>query len=376
MKFGRSGAVLLFFIFFAADTTLQAQFKEIGPPPVSATVARRQIRTLLEKVDSTNRKQTVDTISGLLVWYRDLADEELLSAWHGAGRAGLTQVLESLADAQVASGIVDFSWRQQREATFVPAYVPTLGMLMARYPASAKPFLDDLLDPARNGLQMPDLTPTEAEAVCRILIDMPDLGTWRRDALQILPHYRPAAESLLTQDLRGGDGEKSTAARFWLKDLKWGSQDSVSQTQFPHRRPAFTSQGAESLPPSADSPVISTPERSAPARPTSDRPTLIRPTPPSSPPPPPPPPVAAVPAPAPAPLRAQSGTLQCVGPPIPQNAEYVFRNVPLGKLHLDYDAKIWEVRVAPGEGDTQRLILRNKGTGPQKRCTVRWSIVP
>lgn len=358
-------------LLFVTCAALHSQFKEVGPPPVSAGVARQQIRTLLEKVDSTNRKQTVDTISALLVWYRDLADEEIINAWRGEGRARLPQILESLADAQVASGIVEFSWRQQREATFVPAYVPTLGMLMARYPASAKPFLDDLLDPARNGRQVPDLTPTEAEAVCRILIDMPDLGTWRRDALQILPHYRPAAESLLTQDLHEGDGEKSTAARFWLKDLKWGSQDSVSQTQFPHRRPAFTSQGAESLPPSIDSPVISTPERSAPARSTSDRPTLIRPTPPSSPPPP-PPPVAA----APAPLRAQSGTLQCVGAPIPQNAEYVFRNVPPGKLHLDYDAKIWDVRVAPGEGESQRLILRNKGTGPQKRCTVRWSIVP
>ena len=357
-----------------AGTALHAQFKEVGPPPVSASVARQQIRTLLEKVDAANRKQTVDSISSLLVWYRDLADEEMIAAWRGEGRARLPLVLESLADAQVASGIVEFSWRQQREATFVPAYVPTLGMLMARYPASAKPFLDDLLDPARNGRQTPDLSPAEAAAVCRILIDMPDLGTWRRDALQILPHYRPAAESLLTRDLHGGDGEKSTAARFWLADLKWGSPDSVSQSQFPRRRPAFTSQGAESLPPSIDSPVISTPNGSTPeqpgsARPTTDRPTLIRPTPP-----PPAPPVATTPTPAP--VRAQSGTLQCVGAPIPQNAEYVFRNVPPGKLQLDYDAKIWDVRVAPGEGDTQRLILRNKGTGPQKRCTVHWSIVP
>jgi hypothetical protein len=349
-------------LFFFTGAAVHAQFKEIGPPPVSAAVAREQIRTLLEKIDSTNRKQTVDTISGLLVWYRDLADEEIITAWRGEGRARLPQVLESLADARVASSIVEFSWRQQREATFVPAYVPTLGMLMARYPASAKLFLDDLLDSARNGRRLPDLSPTEAEAVCRILIDMPDLGTWRRDALQILPHYRPAAENLLMQDLHGGEGEKSTAARFWLADLKWGSPDPVSQ-QFPRRRPAFTSQGAESLPPSIDAPVTATPEHPTPDRPTPDRPTLLRPTSPPD-------------APAPAPMRAQSGTLQCVGAPIPQNAEYVFHNVPLGKLQLDYDAKTWDVRVAPGEGDTQRLILRNKGTGPQKRCTVHWSIVP
>ena len=99
---------------------LHAQFQEVGPPPVSTTVAREQIRTLLEKVDSTNRKQTVDAISGLLVWYRDLADEEMITAWRGEGRARLPQVLESLADAKVASGIIEFSWRQQREATFVP----------------------------------------------------------------------------------------------------------------------------------------------------------------------------------------------------------------------------------------------------------------
>ncbi len=344
----------------AAGITVHAQFKEVGPPPVSAAVARQQIRTLLEKVDSTNRKQTVDTISGLLVWYRDLADEEIIAAWRGEGRSGLTQVLDSLADAQVASGLVEFSWRQQREATFVPAFVPTLGMLMARYPESAKPFLDDLLDPARNGWQMPVLSPTVAAAVCRILIDMPDLGTWRNDALQILPHYRQPAESLLTEDLRGSDGEKSTAARFWLRDLNWGSPDPVTQAQFPRRPPPYTSQGAESLPPSVEPPVTSTPERS-----TAGRPTLLRP---------PPPPDES--APGPAPMIGQSGTLQCVGTPVPQNAEYVFRNLPLGKLQLDYDAKIWDVRVAPGEGETQRLILRNKAKGPQKRCTVHWSIVP
>ena len=236
---------------------------------------------------------------------------------------------------------------------------------MERYPASAKPFLDDLLDPARNGRANTRSVADGSGGGLPHFDRHAGFGNWRRDALQILPHYRPAAERLLTQDLHGGDGEKSTAARFWLADLKWDSPDAVSQTQFPHRRPPFTSQGAESLPPSIDSPVSSAPEGPTPERPGSGRPTLIRPTPPS---------VSA--APATAPMRAQSGTLQCVGAPIPQNAEYVFRNVPLGKLQLDYDAKIWDIRVMPGEGETQRLILKNKGTGPQKRCTVRWRIVP
>ena len=57
--------------------------------------------------------------------------------------------------------------------------------------------------------------------------------------------------------------------------------------------------------------------------------------------------------------------------PIPQNAEYVFRDVPLVKMRLDYDTKNWDARLVPGEGQTQRLIVRNKSSGPQKRCVVR-----
>jgi hypothetical protein len=29
-----------------------------------------------------------------------------------------------------------------------------------------------------------------------------------------------------------------------------------------------------------------------------------------------------------------------------------------------------------GEGQTQRLIVRNKSSGPQKRCVVHWSVIP
>jgi hypothetical protein len=73
---------------------------------------------------------------------------------------------------------------------------------------------------------------------------------------------------------------------------------------------------------------------------------------------------------------ARSGTLQCSGGPIPQNGEYVFRNLPLLKIQLDYDTKNWEARLAPGEGQTQRVILKNKSSGPQKRCVVHWSVIP
>jgi hypothetical protein len=73
---------------------------------------------------------------------------------------------------------------------------------------------------------------------------------------------------------------------------------------------------------------------------------------------------------------AKSGTLECSGGPVPQNAEYVFRNLPLVKMQLDYDTKTWDARLAPGEGQTQRLIVRNKSSGPQKRCVVHWSVSP
>jgi hypothetical protein len=361
--------VIAWVILCAPGMTVHAQFKQVGPPPVSAPVARQQIRALLEKVDSTNLRQTVDTISSLNVWYRDLADQELTAAWRGEGRARLPQLLESLADAEVATAIVEFSWRQQRDTAFTPEYAATLGMLMARYPASAKPFRDDLLTSGR----APDLSPTVAETVCRILIDMPEVGTWRKDALQILPHYRAAAENLLNRDLRGSDGEKSTAAGFWLADLKWGSSDAVSAPPVIRRHAVAVSPGSDRLPPSINSPVSSAPDPSE-----SPEAPVRRALPPS----PPPVPRAAVPVSPPSrqdsppPVQAQSGTLQCVGAPIPQNAEYVFRNVPLGKLQLEYDTRVWDVRIVPGEGQMQRLILRNVGPGPQKRCTVHWSVVP
>ncbi len=44
-------------------------------------------------------------------------------------------------------------------------------------------------------------------------------------------------------------------------------------------------------------------------------------------------------------------------------------------MQLDYDTKTWEARLAPGDGQTQRLILKNKGSGPQKRCVVHWSVI-
>jgi hypothetical protein len=80
----------------------------------------------------------------------------------------------------------------------------------------------------------------------------------------------------------------------------------------------------------------------------------------------------------PAPLYSgpKSGTLTCTGAPVPQNAEYVFRDLPLLTMRLEYDTKTWDARLSPGVGQTQKLILRNKSPSPQKRCEVRWTAIP
>jgi hypothetical protein len=340
------------------SVTADAQFKEVGPPPFSPTVARQKIRTLLDQVAPSNRHETIDTLNGLVPWYRDILDEELIAAWQRDGRANLTQVIEPLADARLASAIVDYSWRQAPQATFNPTYAPMFGHLMERYPDSAKPFLADLLGPTANGQQTLNLSPPEAEAVCRILLDMPDIGTWKKSALQILLHYRVVAERLLAQDVQGDDQEKSYRAQRWQRELGGDVPGVANQPQSPRRKPAV------SPPPVADrsaagnqnqAPTLAAPRTGVDRAPT---------------------PPAANSAPPSLYWGAKSGTLESSGGPIPQNAEYVFRNLPLVKMQLDYDTKIWDARLAPGEGQTQRLILRNKSSGPQKRCVVRWSVVP
>jgi hypothetical protein len=329
--------------------TAAAQFKEVPPAPYTPAVARQKIRTLIGSADPGKPQQTVDTISGLLVWYRDVVDDELIAAWQGDQRANLPALITALADARVASAIVEFSWRQQPAATFNVTYAPMLGDLMARYQGSADPFLRDLL-----GGQMPDLPRPVAEGVCRILLDMPDTGNWKKTALQILPRYRMTARDLLLQDLRGSNQEKTTRAQFWMADLKLNAPGSTSDPQ-QARRPT---------------PVPATvASRTAPGTPTtydsfSQRPHIV-----DQP--------AQQQATAPSAYSGpRSGTLRCSGDAVPPNAEYVFPGMPLGNLQVDLDGKPWTARLVPGRGQTQDLILRNTGTSPQKRCTVRWTIIP
>lgn len=327
----------------AAGITAHAQFKVVEHAPFPPNVARQKIKTLLEGADPANSRQTVDSLMALLPWYRDIINEELISAWKGDGRANLPEVIRPLADEPVAKSVVEFSWREGRATAFTLAYAPMLGDLMARYPESAKPFLDDLLGPAAAGGPMPALSLPEAETVCRILVDMPSVGAWESIARKILPYYRSAAQSLLSQDLQSGDREKWYRAQQWLDELR------IDQPQPAQRRagPSLASRPAVDTAPAIEKPAAppATPLPASPETPAQ-------------------------------PYRgAMSGTLSCSGSPIPRNAEYVFRNLPAIKLALDYDTRNWDARLAPGEGGTQKLILKNKSPGPRKQCVVHWMAI-
>jgi hypothetical protein len=342
--------------FLLAGMSANGQFKVIGPPPFTPLVAHQHIAELLQKVDAANRQQTAQTLTGLLPWYRDILDEELIAAWKKDTRTNLPDLVETLADSRVAVAIVEFSWREQPQAAFSLTYAPMLGNLMARFPESAQPVLNDLLTP---GGQRPlQLSEAEQQAVCRILLDLPDIGAWRQNALQILPNYRREAESLLAQDLHGSDQEKRFQAERWMADLKMGDPKSDAPVNLrsqsnPRSRPSAVlsppAQVAVNNPPPGKDQTASTP---------SLRRELERPA-----------------EPAATYAGARRGTLESSGAPIPGNAEYVFRNLPPVKLQLDYDQKIWDARLMPGEGQTQKLVLKNKNSSPQKRCVVHWSVI-
>ncbi len=342
-------------ILLALATAAWAQFKEVGPAPYPPPVARQKIQTLLDKVDPANPQPSIDALFGLVPWYRDILDQELIAGWQKDTRGNLAVVMGPLADEAVATAVVHYSWRQAPQATFNLAYAPMLGQLMARYPDSAKPFLADLLGTP------PSLSNTVAEAVCRILLDMPDVGTWRKNALQILPHYLPAAERLLTQDIQGGDREKGYRAQIWRSELQ-GDEPGVDNQPSQRRRLVVSQPPAPAAAPAAPTAPV------APRIGQDGRPTLAQadsnPLPPGVP----------APARAPAPpslyAGARSGTLKCTGGPVPQNAEYVFRDLPLGNMQLNYDTKNWEARLVP-DGQTQKLILTNRSLGRRSaaRCT-------
>jgi len=319
----KSVAALLL-VSFGLSIPATAQFKTVGPAPYSPVVARQRIKSLLGKMDPANRRQSIDTISGLLVWYRAIIDDELIAAWKkDEGRENLPDAVTALADARVALEIVEFSWHQHPQA-FQLAYAPMFGNLMLRFPDSAKPFLDDLLastnqtSGASNVPPALNLSESQQFAVCRILLDMPPrVGSWEKAALQILPRYPEPAETLLAADEREGDAEKRFRAEQWMLMLR------------------------PTPPPSSGRTIM----RASPAQDSASN-------------------------------DASSGTLQCSGASIPPNGEYTFYNVPTANRRFEYDRKVWDVRLEPGQGDTRNFVLVNKSSKPQKSCAVRWTAVP
>ena len=358
-RFSLRGTAIIACFALLGVPAAQAQFKVTGPAPYTAAVARQKIRTLLEKADATNRKQTVDTLTGWLSWYRDILDDEMIAAWKKDTRANLPEVIRPLADSRVAIAIVDFSWREQRQAAFLPAYALMFEDMMIRFADSAKPMLDDLIRAAAAGQPL-DLTEQEAETVCRIFLDMPDLGTWRKTALQVLPFYRETAQLLLAVDVRGFPGEQRDRALYWLYDPR-----SPLRENAPSSDPSsFAVRGRAAAP--------------APSAPVNPRPSVApapAPAPPS---------LAAAPSLAGAPAAVapaqpyngpKSGTMRCIGDPVAPNTEYVFDGLPPVKIRVEFDSKNWEAYLSQGAaGQTQTLTLKNIGSRAQKSCTVRWSI--
>jgi hypothetical protein len=70
----------------------------------------------------------------------------------------------------------------------------------------------------------------------------------------------------------------------------------------------------------------------------------------------------------------KSGTLSYDGPPVAQNAEIEFNNLPAGTLKLDYDTNSWSHRLVSNADGTQRLILKSRKPGTQKKADVKWSV--
>jgi hypothetical protein len=362
-RFSLRGTAVIACLAFLGVPAAHAQFKVTGPAPYTPAVARQKIRTLLEKVDSSNRKQTIDTLTGWLSWYRDILDDEMIAAWKKDTRENLPEVIRPLADSRVAVAIVDFSWREQRQTAFLPAYALMFEDMMIRFADSPKPMLDDLIRAAAAGQPL-DLTEPEAETVCRIFLDMPDLGTWRKTALQILPFYRETAQLLLAVDVRGFPGDKRDRAEFWLYDPRSPLRENAAAPEpssfavrgrAPAPAPSSQAGARPSLAQAPSSPSLAAAPPSLAATPSLEG--------------------AAPAAPAQPYNGPKSGTMHCIGGPIAQNAEYVFEGLPPVKIRVEFDSKNWEAYLSQGAaGQTQTLTLKNVGTRAQKSCTVRWSI--
>ena len=92
-------------------------------------------------------------------------------------------------------------------------------------------------------------------------------------------------------------------------------------------------------------------------------------------------PVPASPAPSPlpapphAPTQPTAGILRYTGPPVPQNGEVVFDNLPSGRLRFTFDRGAWQPVISRKPDGTQKLTLRSLRPGLQTHCDVAWEIV-
>ena len=153
----------------------------------------------------------------------------------------------------------------------------------------------------------------------------------------------------------------------------------------PKREPPRLTKPVITLPP----PSISVPV-ATPAPPKLAPPQLAQPPPPSiqpepvkppapAPRPEPEPRVATAPAPTPPPPPSKpaytgppSGVFNYSGPGIIQNGEVLVPGLPPGALRLDYDRDKWDHYFVPEPGGTQKLVLRSKRPGTQKKLQVKW----
>ena len=85
-------------------------------------------------------------------------------------------------------------------------------------------------------------------------------------------------------------------------------------------------------------------------------------------------PVAVTPAPVPA-VRPTSGVLHYSGPPVPQNGEVVFENLPKARLKFTFDWGAWQPVISRQPNGTRELTLRSLRPGLQTQCDVAWEII-
>lgn len=313
----------------------QAQFREIKAAPFPPAVARQRIRAQLASANAENKDAVVNTISAWLDWYRDILDEELIARWKSDARANLPLVMAPLADARVAREVVDYSWRVNRAEAFTLDAAAMLGDLMARYSDSARGFVEDLLPPAA-ALPLPQ---PAAQAVCRILIDMPDIGNWHRNAAQILPRYRTVADAVTKADAASADQERSYRALRWRTELRLDPQPVSSAKRVTLTPRAAIAEG-DPVRPHITGPMAMAPPGAMPAGYSGPR----------------------------------EGVFEWKGDPVPAFGQCIFADVPQTKILLDFDTKKWDAAVENGDGGRQVLVMRNKTKNAQKKCVVRWSV--